>query len=124
MLADISASKALRLAPTLARRLPDVLADAASRVHRCDTAGWHATLTATGREPGVVSFLERLATHALAMGDSGLAAHADRLAAAAGSNEVLCHGDIHPFNLLVDGDRWTLIDWSTAVLADPHYDLA
>ncbi|MBK6671255.1 MAG: phosphotransferase [Actinobacteria bacterium] len=28
------------------------------------------------------------------------------------------------FNLLVDGDRWTLIDWSTAVLADPHYDLA
>lgn len=31
---------------------------------------------------------------------------------------------LSPFNLLVDGDRWTLIDWSTAVLADPHYDLA
>ena len=124
MLADISASKALRLAPTLARQLPDVLADAASRVHQCDTAGWHDTLSATGREPGIVSFLERLATHALAMGDSGLAAHADRLAAEAGSNKVLCHGDIHPFNLLVDGDHWTLIDWSTAVLADPHYDLA
>ena len=37
---------------------------------------------------------------------------------------VICHGDLHPFNLLVDGHRWTLIDWSTAVLADPHYDLA
>ena len=124
MLADISASKALRLAPTLARRLPDVLADAASSVHQCDTDGWRETLAATGREPGVVSFLERLATHTLALGDTELAAHAERLAAAAGTGEVLCHGDLHPFNLLVDGDRWTLIDWSTAVLADPYYDLA
>lgn len=26
--------------------------------------------------------------------------------------------------LLVDDDHWTLIDWSNAVIADPHYDLA
>jgi aminoglycoside phosphotransferase (APT) family kinase protein len=36
---------------------------------------------------------------------------------------VICHGDLHPFNLLVDGKRWTIIDWSTAVVTDPHYDL-
>ena len=40
------------------------------------------------------------------------------------NTRVICHGDLHPFNLLVDGDDWTLIDWSTAVVADPHYDLA
>lgn len=124
MLADISAGRALRIAPTLARRLPELLAHAAAATHRCDTSGWSPRLNATGREPSVNSFLERLAEHASALSDTELAGHAERLAAAAGSSETLCHGDLHPFNLLVDGDRWTLIDWSTAVLADPHYDLA
>ena len=37
---------------------------------------------------------------------------------------VIGHGDLHPFNLLVDGERWTLLDWSTALVTDPAYDLA
>jgi aminoglycoside phosphotransferase (APT) family kinase protein len=53
-----------------------------------------------------------------------LARTAEQLAAATHGMRVICHGDLHPFNLLVDGDEWTLIDWSTAVVADPHYDLA
>ncbi|MGP0027049.1 MAG: phosphotransferase, partial [Streptosporangiaceae bacterium] len=31
--------------------------------------------------------------------------------------DVICHGDLHPFNLLRDGARVTLLDWSTALLA-------
>jgi aminoglycoside phosphotransferase (APT) family kinase protein len=36
---------------------------------------------------------------------------------------VIAHGDLHPFNLLVDGERWTLLDWTSALIADPAYDL-
>jgi len=37
----------------------------------------------------------------------------------------VCHGDLHPFNLLVsDKDHWTLLDWTAAVIAEPAYDLA
>jgi aminoglycoside phosphotransferase (APT) family kinase protein len=37
---------------------------------------------------------------------------------------VICHGDLHPFNLLVDGSRVTLLDRSTALLASRSYDVA
>jgi aminoglycoside phosphotransferase (APT) family kinase protein len=36
----------------------------------------------------------------------------------------VCHGDLHPFNVLVDGDRATLIDWTTATVTDPAFDVA
>ena len=38
---------------------------------------------------------------------------------------VLCHGDFHPLNILVDeSDTATVLDWSDAVLGDRHYDVA
>lgn len=37
---------------------------------------------------------------------------------------VLCHGDFHPLNLLVDGDRVAVIDWTDAGLGDRHCDVA
>lgn len=38
---------------------------------------------------------------------------------------MICHGDLHPFNLLVvdDGDV-TVIDWTAAIRAEPAYDVA
>jgi aminoglycoside phosphotransferase (APT) family kinase protein len=38
--------------------------------------------------------------------------------------EVICHGDLHPFNLLIDGDRITLLDWSVALLAPRAFDVS
>jgi aminoglycoside phosphotransferase (APT) family kinase protein len=38
--------------------------------------------------------------------------------------DVICHGDLHPFNLLADGDRVTVLDWSAALLAPRAYDVA
>ncbi len=38
--------------------------------------------------------------------------------------DVICHGDLHPFNLLADGDRVTVLDWSNALLAPRAYDVA
>jgi aminoglycoside phosphotransferase (APT) family kinase protein len=37
---------------------------------------------------------------------------------------VICHGDLHPFNLLVDGTDLCVLDWSTALLAPRAYDVA
>ena len=37
---------------------------------------------------------------------------------------VVCHGDMHPFNLLVDAEgATTVLDWSAAMLAPGTYDL-
>jgi aminoglycoside phosphotransferase (APT) family kinase protein len=38
---------------------------------------------------------------------------------------VVCHGDLHPFNVLVDdrGDV-TVVDWTAAFRAEPAYDVA
>lgn len=38
--------------------------------------------------------------------------------------DVICHGDLHPFNLLAEGGRVTVLDWSTALLAPRAYDVA
>ena len=39
------------------------------------------------------------------------------------SADVICHGDLHPFNLLADGDHVTVLDWSNALLAPRAYDV-
>ncbi len=40
------------------------------------------------------------------------------------SDPVICHGDFHPYNVLVEGDRFGVIDWSIAGVGDRHADLA
>ena len=124
LLAALRASTAIKQAPTLLRRLPDLLADAAATLHRCPLDGLGSALGDLSRQADIHDFLERLAAHAGAIGRHDLARTAEHLAATTHYSPVICHGDLHPFNLLVDGDRWTLIDWSAAVVADPHYDLA
>lgn len=124
MLAGLNAGTAIRQAPALLRRLPDLLAEAAAALHDCPIDGLHVELASTARQPDIEHFLERLAAQASTIGRPDLARTAEQLATTTHDTRVICHGDLHPFNLLVDGDEWTLIDWSTAVVADPHYDLA
>jgi aminoglycoside phosphotransferase (APT) family kinase protein len=38
--------------------------------------------------------------------------------------DVICHGDLHPFNLLVDHGQVTVLDWSAAILGPAAYDVA
>ena len=40
------------------------------------------------------------------------------------SHPVICHGDLHPFNVLADPNGLTLLDWTGSLLADPCFDLA
>ena len=70
--------------------------------------------------------LESLRSMAEAFGRADLVAAAAWLQAHRPAEEpvVVCHGDMHPFNLLVDerGDT-TVLDWSVAVLAPADFDL-
>ena len=36
---------------------------------------------------------------------------------------VLCHLDLNPWNLLTDGKKWVTLDWETLSAADPLFDL-
>jgi aminoglycoside phosphotransferase (APT) family kinase protein len=41
-----------------------------------------------------------------------------------GAPGVVCHGDFHPLNVLVDGAQGTVIDWTDAGVGDRHGDVA
>jgi aminoglycoside phosphotransferase (APT) family kinase protein len=42
----------------------------------------------------------------------------------AGERDVICHGDLHPFNVLVDeAGTATVLDWSASMIAPADYDL-
>ncbi len=121
LLSGLTAIGAVRRVPALYRRLPDLLARAAADLHRCPTDG--PDLDHHHDRADIHAFIVRIAEQADTIGRHDLAAAARSVAERAPASRVICHGDLHPFNLLVDGDRWTILDWTTAVIADPHYDL-
>lgn len=73
--------------------------------------------------PGLISVL---AGHAGEFGRTDLAGAARWLTAhpPGPAPDVICHGDLHPFNLLADGDRITVLDWSTTLIAPRAHDVA
>lgn len=123
-LAGLSAATALKQAPILLRRLPNLLAETASALHQCPLDGLRKELAGDVRQPDIRDLLTRLASQAASIERLDLVQSAERLAESVHDSRSICHGDLHPFNLLVDDHHWTLIDWSNAVIADPHYDLA
>ncbi len=129
MLSGLSGFAALAKLPSLARRLPALLADAMAALHAVDTTPVAAALarvdltSAATLGAMLAGFVERTA----AADRPDLADAMTRLAAAepAAGEVVVCHGDLHPFNLLVTDDgTWTLLDWTASLLADPAYDVA
>jgi len=83
----------------------------------------HAAVSAPSQAPAL---LGALTESAIPFGRSDLEGAAFWLAdhfPPAGPT-VIGHGDLHPLNLLVDGEHWTLLDWTSALVADPAYDRA
>jgi aminoglycoside phosphotransferase (APT) family kinase protein len=113
--------------PRLLRQIPELLAGSMARLHALDPDLVRGELEQV-REvpvtvPGLLSALERSAAEFgrpdLAGAARWLTDHPPRPAP-----DVICHGDLHPFNLLADGDRVTVLDWSSALLAPRAYDVA
>jgi aminoglycoside phosphotransferase (APT) family kinase protein len=127
LLGGLDGIAAIAKLPTLARRLPTILAEVLARLHDLETGPVVQRLEATGTpRPDIDSMLGHLRSTAEQLDRPALAAVATWLAdhRPTAEPEVICHGDMHPFNVLVDdGGRLTVLDWSAAVIAPAGYDL-
>lgn len=127
LLAGLDGVRALGQLPSLARRLPAILAAVLAQLHRLDPAPVVAELDAAGvPHPTIPGMLEHLQATTTALGRADLAAAGSWLASNRPDDgpAVICHGDMHPFNVLVDDTgAVTVLDWSAAVLAPASYDL-
>jgi len=111
----------------LLRRVPELLAGAMARLHALDPDLVRGELGQVREVPVTVAgLLSMLARFAAEFGRPDLAGAARWLTdhPPAPAPDVICHGDLHPFNLLADGDRVTVLDWSTALLAPRAHDVA
>ncbi len=127
LLAGLDGVRALAKLPSLARRLPVTLATVLAGLHRIDPAPVERGLDAAGVvHPRLDAMLQSLRSTSDALGRPDLAAAAAWLQEHPPATEpdVVCHGDMHPFNVLVDEHgETTVLDWSAAMLAPGTYDL-
>ena len=107
------------------------LAEMQARLHALDPAVALRAVAAAGLDPAGLTFAGHLAQldarirrHRL----DGLQPAMDWVLARrplADERDVLCHGDFHPQNLLLDGKTVTgVLDWPNAVIAAPAADVA
>ncbi len=123
LLAGLSGPSALARLPGLARSIPSTLARCAATLHSYD-AGPLAESLGTGND--VLDFLTQMRDRMIASNQTELVEVANDLFASLPDADrlVVCHGDLHPFNVLTGPAGDTVIDWTTAQRADPAYDLA
>ncbi|MCU1391792.1 MAG: aminoglycoside phosphotransferase [Ilumatobacteraceae bacterium] len=141
---DLGPREMLRL-PGVLRRLPAQLAAVAQRLHALDptpireafaavdtTTAGDATAAADdsgsvpGGRHGIDARLRLIRGTAEVAGTDGFGDLADWLDRnrPSTSTEVVCHGDLHPFNLLVDDDGVvTVLDWTNANVVRREFDL-
>jgi aminoglycoside phosphotransferase (APT) family kinase protein len=126
--------------PLLATRRPGVgrtLAETHARLHALNPEALLRALDDEGRAAGwgfdrdAVSFESHLASLDRRIQQAGLTGLADGMRwlrtrqPAERSARVICHGDFHPQNLLVEGGRTTaVLDWPNVVVATAEYDVA
>ena len=111
----------------LLRQVPEQLAGSMARLHALDPDLVRGELGQVRGVPvSVPGLVSMLAQFAVEFGRPDLVGAARWLTEhpPAPAPDVICHGDLHPFNLLTDGDRVTVLDWSTALLAPRAHDVA
>lgn len=128
LLAGLDGLAALRRAPSLLRTLPAQLAQSMAAVHRIDPAPVTEAVRSVASEVAwsARDCLQQLYLGAEVAGRDDVRAALDQLGlhAPATGHEVVCHGDLHPFNVLNHDGELVVLDWTGAVVADPCFDLA
>ena len=125
---DLGFGRAMVGMPTTFRRLPRLLATVTFELHRLDP------------QP----IVDALDLAGIDVGDLGVAAHLDEIDRVARTTSlrgrrrarwlehrrpvmapvVVCHGDIHPFNLLVaDDGSFNVLDWTNGNICRREYDV-
>ncbi len=130
---DTLLSRALRPTPMFFRA-PGIIANTLADLHGLDPDPLRLEFTTAGLDPDALDLHHKLASARAMLPDRSVAAGlrqvGDWLEAQSPSAEirdraVVCHGDFHPLNILVDGDRVSaVIDWSNVGVAPAEYDLA
>jgi aminoglycoside phosphotransferase (APT) family kinase protein len=127
-LAGLDLHGRLRDVPRTLRRLPVMLAAVALQLHSQDPAPVLAALHAGGvtlPEVGSGGHHANIAAAAL-IPDAGFDRIASWLSARvpATVQPVVCHGDLHPFNILVGDDGVvTVLDWTNANISPRELDI-
>lgn len=119
LLSDLSGATTIAKLPQFVHSIPDALARDAAALHAIDAEPLIARL-------GTQDLLAELRDLTVETGQAELTAIADQLAQDHPQRDpvVICHGDLHPFNVLYHPTGDTILDWSTARLTGPEYDLA
>jgi aminoglycoside phosphotransferase (APT) family kinase protein len=124
-------SATAKVGPLAFLAMPRRLAELHVRLHRVSGDTVRASARALGVDPavmGVQADVERLHRRITREGLAGLRPAADWLVdhlPAPVQAEVICHGDFHPLNIMVDGGRISgVIDWANVVVGEPAYDVA
>lgn len=133
LLANLSGPSTLLRLPQIARSMPDRLATIAAALHVVDPGDLASVLADTNTDTDgdgdgdeVAAVLQRLGDQARTFGFTGLISLGEwlRKHRRAGDRRVVCHGDLHPFNVLTAPTGDTVVDWSSALIAPPAFDLA
>jgi aminoglycoside phosphotransferase (APT) family kinase protein len=116
---------AMQAAPWHLRRLTGRLAAAQAALHRLPAPDW----ADSGPEWSLVERQLSLTRRLVELGaHPGLAQALERterlLPLLEVPEPVICHGDFHPGNLLVEGDNVSVIDWTVGGIGDRHGDIA
>jgi aminoglycoside phosphotransferase (APT) family kinase protein len=118
---------ALQAKPWRARLLVDHLAVLQRQLHELDTRTWPHPPSAAPLTDIRLSLTRRAVGE---LGDPDLAEaleRADELVASGatgGGDVVVCHGDFHPLNVMVDESGPSVLDWTDAGLGPREADLA
>jgi aminoglycoside phosphotransferase (APT) family kinase protein len=127
LLPGLSGAGAVAAGLRQAAAIPEALASAMAALHALDPEPVRSQLAGSGGLP--VTLAGMLALFA----DMAARYRRDDLARAASwlidhprppQPAVICHGDLHPFNVLADGSTYTVLDWSASLLAPRAYDVA
>jgi aminoglycoside phosphotransferase (APT) family kinase protein len=130
LLANLDLRRALATLPRILATLPGILAQQLTALHRLDPEPTRRALAAAGaldQVDGTASMLTPLSSSPGVVHVAGLRYALEWLDAnePPARRAVVCHGDLHPLNLLAIGTNVTaVIDWTAARLADPAYDVA
>ena len=128
LLSGMTGVGAIVTAVRTAGQLPEVLASSMARLHAIDPQPIRDQLDCEGDgAPDTVDGLIRLVERAVAGFQRADLAEAARWLlehTPPPAQDIVCHGDLHPFNLLVSDGQITVLDWSNCMLGPRAHDVA